>query len=100
MGSKIEKQGFLEGLRANQADTKHTNTMEKKMETTIMENEMEKKMENEMETRVYIGVLSHLPNPFKKQSPTPSMLNPEPYTLKWFWFMVLKDAVRRCNTGP
>ena len=30
--------------------------MEKKMETTIMENQMEKKMENEMETREYIGV--------------------------------------------
>ena len=28
--------------------------MEKKMETTIMENQMEKKMENEME---YIGVI-------------------------------------------
>ena len=31
--------------------------MEKKMETTIMENQMEKKMENEMETREYIGVI-------------------------------------------
>ena len=29
--------------------------MEKKMEATIMENQMEKKMENEMETREYIG---------------------------------------------
>ena len=28
--------------------------MEKKMETTIMENQMDKKMENEMETREYI----------------------------------------------
>ena len=28
--------------------------MEKKMETTIMENQMEKKMENEMETGIYI----------------------------------------------
>ena len=27
--------------------------MEKKMETTIMENQMEKKMENEMETGIY-----------------------------------------------
>ena len=27
--------------------------MEKKMETTIMENQMEKKMENEMETAIY-----------------------------------------------
>ena len=29
--------------------------MEKKMETTRMENQMEKNMENEMETREYIG---------------------------------------------
>ena len=31
--------------------------MEKKMEITIMENQMEKNMENEMETREYIGVI-------------------------------------------
>ena len=30
--------------------------MEKKVETTIMENQMEKNMENEMETREYIGL--------------------------------------------
>ena len=29
--------------------------MEKKMETTIMENQMEKKMENEMETGIIMG---------------------------------------------
>ena len=28
--------------------------MEKKMEATIMENQMEKKMENEMETRIIL----------------------------------------------
>ena len=31
--------------------------MEKKMETTIMENQMEKKMENEMETREYMRII-------------------------------------------
>ena len=29
--------------------------MEKKLESTIMENQMEKKMENEMETRIIMG---------------------------------------------
>ena len=32
--------------------------MEKKMETTIMENQMEKKMDNEMETGIFIVFLS------------------------------------------
>ena len=31
--------------------------MEKKMETTIMENQMEKKMENEMETVIIQGII-------------------------------------------
>ena len=31
--------------------------MEKKMETTIMENQMEKKMENEMETVFMYGII-------------------------------------------
>ena len=31
--------------------------MEKKMETTIMENQTEKKMENDMDTREYMGAI-------------------------------------------
>ena len=31
--------------------------MEKKMETTIMENRMEKNMENKMDTKEYMGVI-------------------------------------------
>ena len=31
--------------------------MEKKMETTIMENQMEKKLENDMETRIIMGII-------------------------------------------
>ena len=31
--------------------------VEKKMESTIMENQVEKNMENEMETREYVGVI-------------------------------------------
>ena len=31
--------------------------MEKKMETTIMENQMEKKVENEMETGIIMGYI-------------------------------------------
>ena len=35
--------------------------MEKKMETTIMENQMEKKMENEMETGIILhGLLPYI----------------------------------------
>ena len=33
------------------------NQMEKKMETTIMENQMEKNMENEMETGILYGII-------------------------------------------
>ena len=33
------------------------NIMEKKMETTIMENHMEKKMENDMATRIIMGYI-------------------------------------------
>ena len=43
----LKSWGYLGGCQ------NYLGIMEKKMETTIMENQMEKKMENEMETREY-----------------------------------------------
>ena len=46
------KKGFALGFSRSSKASRGLGIMEKKMETTIMENQMEKKMENGMETGI------------------------------------------------